>query len=137
MKLVVNSLHLVTGYVSAWSRDWPTDNIQDVPNPVAIQPSCTNGGFTDRCVSESEFRKSDYEWNGADSCNKLDYAWNGVCVDNNNWEALQTDPNGYRASTQYEIGQQDGHDYNQAIHYSMLFYEAEQTGLLPDWNRIP
>ena len=35
------------------------------------------------------------------------------------------------------VNQQNGHDYNKAVHLSILFYEAQQSGVLSEYNRIP
>ncbi|XP_077986745.1 endoglucanase E-4-like [Glandiceps talaboti] len=34
------------------------------------------------------------------------------------------------------VKRQPGYDYCEALHKSILFYEAQQSGELPDWNRI-
>ena len=48
----------------------------------------------------------------------------------------QTDPTGFQQSSQAQKTAANGHDLNEVLHKSILFYEAQRSGFLPADHRV-
>jgi len=110
------------------------DDIPSVQGAPVIQPFCTSSAFiTSRgtCYNGNDEIRNNWQF----SC-KIS-GKGGVCPRFTNGEMFSVNFLLTIQESDEARKSHAGHDYIQALHMSILFYEAQQSGILPSWNRIP
>ena len=115
-------------------KTYPADNIQTIggspiQNACASTATSSTGSINPTCQSALPS-------NWAFTCStrgNTNTEISGICRPDQT-TPLQSNPN---PTEDNDKEKQGGHDYNQALHLSLYFYEANQGGILPSWNRVP
>ena len=120
-----------------WIESWEEDNIEAIIGDV-IEQTCNpnsygpGGKFDSWCAI-----RTGKNWvHVCDTMGEGKNSISGVC--NGDKRPTQTVLNLAKIyEKDEERSRHNGHDYNEVLHKSLLFYEAQQSGVLPKWNRIP
>jgi len=121
------------GISSGWSKDYQLDSDRKTSGS-AINAVCDSKSSGGGQINQSCSNNFPANWNfDCSTRSSSSSSLGGVCRPNQNGQPMQTVVN---SKTDNLVNKQ-GQDYNKALHLSLLFYEANQNGVLPSWNRIP